>query len=67
MAADFLDALRPLFDCLTDGICVTDAEGRVLYANDALGRLLGADASAEGEGSVITVRLPRDAAAEGAS
>lgn len=41
MTADFLDALQPLFDCLTDGVCVADAEGKVLYANAAAGRLLG--------------------------
>lgn len=41
MTIEFLDALRPLFDCLTDGVCVTDAEGRLHYANAAAGRLLG--------------------------
>ena len=41
LVSDLLTALRPLFDCLTDGICVSDAEGRLLYANDAAGRLLG--------------------------
>lgn len=41
MAAEFLTALRPLFDCLADGICITDVGGRLLYANDAAGRLLG--------------------------
>lgn len=44
MAADYLDALRPLFDCLTDGVCVSDAKGRLLYANEAAGRLLGSTA-----------------------
>lgn len=38
---DFVETLRPLFDCLDDGICVADAEGRLLYANAAAGRLLG--------------------------
>ncbi len=41
MPAGYLDALRPLFDCLTDSVCVADTEGRLLYANDAAGRLLG--------------------------
>lgn len=41
MTKEFLDALRPLFDCLTDGVCVSDSEGRLLYANAAAGRLLG--------------------------
>ncbi|MEK7325039.1 MAG: PAS domain-containing protein [Chloroflexota bacterium] len=41
MASDYLDALRPLFDCLSDGICVADATGRLLYANAAAGELLG--------------------------
>jgi signal transduction histidine kinase len=44
--SDFLAALRPLFDCLTDGVCVSDSEGRPLYANDAAGRLLGPGAQA---------------------
>jgi signal transduction histidine kinase len=41
MTIEFLDALQVLFDCLTDGVCVADAEGRLLYANAAAGRLLG--------------------------
>lgn len=41
MSAVLIDALRPLFDRLTDGVCVTDSAGRLLYANDAAGRLLG--------------------------
>lgn len=45
MAADFIDALRPLFDCLTDGFCIADADGRLLYANAAAGQLLGPAAS----------------------
>ena len=44
-----LEALRPLFDCLTDGVCVADAEGRLLYANSAAGRLLGPAADEAGE------------------
>lgn len=47
MGADFLDSLRPLFDCLTDGFCIADADGRLLYANAAAGRLLGPDAREE--------------------
>lgn len=46
MGADFLEPLRPLFDCLTDGFCIADADGRLLYANAAAGRLLGPDAQA---------------------
>ncbi len=41
MSIEFLDALRPLFDCLTDGVCITDAAGQLLYANSAAGSLLG--------------------------
>lgn len=41
MTIEFLDAMRPLFDCLTDGVCITDSDGRLLYANEAAGRLLG--------------------------
>lgn len=47
MGADFLESLRPLFDCLTDGFCIADADGRLLYANAAAGRLLGPDAREE--------------------
>jgi len=39
--SEFLAALRPLFDCLSDGVCVSDAGGCLLYANDAAGRMLG--------------------------
>jgi PAS domain-containing protein len=41
MSSQDLDALRPLFDCLDDGVCVSDANGRLLYANAAAERLLG--------------------------
>jgi signal transduction histidine kinase len=52
MPADYIDALRPLFDCLTDGVCVTDAAGRLLYANDAAERLLGPGAEGAVKSSV---------------
>ena len=52
MSADFLDALRPLFDCLTDGFCIADVEGRLLYANAAAGALLGPAAKAVGDTSI---------------
>ena len=52
MAADFIDALRPLFDCLTDGFCIADVEGRLLYANAAAGKLLGPAANAAGKTSI---------------
>lgn len=39
--AEFLTALQPLFDCLTDGFCIADDRGRLLYANASTGRLLG--------------------------
>lgn len=42
MGADHLAALRPLLDGLADGIYVADPDGRLLYANDAVARLLGA-------------------------
>ena len=64
MSADFLEALRPLFDCLTDGVCVTDVKGRLLYANEAAGRLLGPAA----EEAVMTVICgPLCGSIEGAS
>ncbi|MEK7232739.1 MAG: PAS domain-containing sensor histidine kinase [Elusimicrobiota bacterium] len=52
MTADFLDSIRPLFDCLADGYCVADAQGRLLYANAAVGELLGPAAQAAGETSI---------------
>lgn len=52
MASDFLDALRPLFDCLTDGFCIADVDGRLLYANAAAGNLLGPAAKAAGDTSI---------------
>ncbi|MBI2384828.1 MAG: PAS domain-containing sensor histidine kinase [Elusimicrobia bacterium] len=55
MSADFLDSLRPLFDCLTDGFCIADAEGDLLYANAAAGRLLGPAARAAGETSICAL------------
>ena len=33
-----------LFDALSDGICITNAEGSPLYVNDAAKRILGSDA-----------------------
>lgn len=41
MDEENLAGLHPLFDCLTDGVCVTNSEGRLLYANDAARLLLG--------------------------
>jgi signal transduction histidine kinase len=55
MSADFLEALRPLFDCLTDGFCIADAQGKLLYANAAAGRLLGLAAGSLGESSICAV------------
>ncbi|MEQ1918335.1 MAG: PAS domain-containing sensor histidine kinase [Elusimicrobiota bacterium] len=55
MAADFIDSLRPLFDCLTDGFCIADADGRLLYANAAAGRLLGPAASEAGVNSICNL------------
>lgn len=52
MAAEFLTALQPLFDCLTDGVCIADADGRLLYANAAAGRLLGPGASAAADSTI---------------
>jgi signal transduction histidine kinase len=42
---EFIDAVRPLLDGLSDGICIADAEGKLLYANHAAARLLGQDAA----------------------
>ena len=64
MQADYLDALRPLFDCLTDGVCVADTEGRLLYANDATGRLLGPNAE---EAVKTAICAPLCGGIEGAS
>ncbi len=55
MAADFIDSLRPLFDCLTDGFCIADADGRLLYANAAAGALLGPSASEAGMSSICNL------------
>lgn len=55
MAADFLEALRPLFDCLTDGFCIADADGRLLYANAAAGRMLGPSAQDAGRSSICDI------------
>lgn len=52
MPAEFLTALRPLFDCLTDGVCIADADGRLLYANAAAGRLLGPRAEMADESTI---------------
>lgn len=52
MSADFIDALRPLFDCLTDGVCIADADGNLLYANAAAGRLLGPPAQDAARASI---------------
>lgn len=46
MSPDAIDALRPFFDRLSDGICVTDGNGLILYANAAAGLLLGPAAKA---------------------
>lgn len=60
MGADFLESLRPLFDCLTDGFCIADADGRLLYANAAAGRLLGPDAQeAAGRASICELLCAR--------
>ena len=53
--ADFLAALRPLFDCLTDGICMADEQGRLLYANEAAGRLLGRAADEASERTICAL------------
>ncbi|MDE2510676.1 MAG: PAS domain-containing protein, partial [Elusimicrobia bacterium] len=58
MTAQFIDALRPLFDCLVDGICVTDDDGRLLYANAAAGELLG-PAARQADGARICDLLCR--------
>jgi signal transduction histidine kinase len=55
MSADFLDAMRPLFDCLTDGFCIADAQGKLLYANAAAGRLLGPAADAAVNSSICGI------------
>jgi signal transduction histidine kinase len=34
-------AIEPLFEQLTDGVCISDAEGNVLYMNPAAKRMLG--------------------------
>jgi signal transduction histidine kinase len=52
MDADWIGPLRPVFDCLTDGVCIADASGRLLYANAAAGRHLGRG-PAEAEPSAI--------------
>ncbi|MBI3564825.1 MAG: PAS domain-containing protein [Elusimicrobia bacterium] len=41
MTAESIDGLRPLLDSLTDGVCIADESGKLLYANAAAGELLG--------------------------
>lgn len=41
MMPDELAGLRPLLDGLSDGVCIADAGGKLIYANAAAGRLLG--------------------------
>lgn len=41
MTAESIDGLRPLLDSLTDGVCIADEAGKLLYANAAAGELLG--------------------------
>lgn len=41
MTGDTLEGLRPLLDSLTDGVCIADESGKLLYANAAAGQLLG--------------------------
>lgn len=41
MTSDPISALQPLLETLGDGVCVADADGRLLYANPAARRLLG--------------------------
>jgi signal transduction histidine kinase len=41
--SDIETTLAPLFDGLSDGICISDAENGILYINPAAERLLGVD------------------------
>ncbi len=38
---------RRFLDTMADGVCVTDAEGRIVYANAAYGRLIRAETASE--------------------
>lgn len=41
MTQESIEGLRPLLDSLSDGVCIADAHGKLLYANAAAGALLG--------------------------
>jgi two-component system cell cycle sensor histidine kinase/response regulator CckA len=38
---------KRFLDTMVDGVCVTDAEGRIVYANAAYGRLIRAETASE--------------------
>lgn len=52
VSIEFIEALRPIFDCLADGVCIADMGGRLIYANAAAGRLLGSMAKAAEERTI---------------
>ncbi|NNN05757.1 MAG: PAS domain-containing sensor histidine kinase [Elusimicrobia bacterium] len=52
-------ALLPLFDQLTDGICLSDDNGRILYLNPPAERLLGFGLDQIGEASLCDLLCAR--------
>ena len=44
-----------MYDCLSDGVCVADAQGHLLYANAAAGTLLGPAAVAATQAPICDV------------
>lgn len=66
MKLDLADSLRPLLDCLTDGICIADAKGKLLYANLAAGRILGMTPEEASAGSMCELLCERLKGDEGA-
>lgn len=59
-------ALLPLFDQLTDGICLSDDNGRILYLNPPAERLLGIDLEQVGDASLCDLLCARLACPNGA-
>ncbi len=59
MTQESLEGLRPLLDSLSDGVCISDAQGKLLYANAAAGRLLGLGRKEAQEETICTLLCGR--------
>jgi len=63
IAAQKQNELKDAFEHLTDGVAITDAEGRIIFANRAIAALLGAESSdVDLQGTEIEGHLIQDAA-----